>query len=287
MTPRTPADQTPGASRRSPGFVQGLLGESIRRRRPKQRPPLRRLVANRRFLQALAATGGGLGVGYLVAVLLLFPVSRAPLEVRMTPELRGQPVNAALAVLADSGFTISRIDSIHHPEAAAGMVIGQSPLPGPTSLAGSPVRVTVSLGADVRPVPDLTRVAADRAAEFLVHGGFAVTIDTIDATAPAGRVLALEPPPGTEVELPAQVLLTVSRGPPTLAMPDLAGLTVGEANALLRAARLALGEIDRRYSILNVNRVFGQDPEPSDTVTQGTAVRIVVGREMRLRGERR
>lgn len=231
-------------------------------------------------IAALATAGAGLGLGYLVAVTLIFPVPDTPVELQVVPDLRGQPVALALSELADSGLAVSRVDSVRHPLVPAGMVIGQSPLPGPTALVRAPVRVTVSSGREVRPVPDLTRLDGSRAAELLEAGGFLVQVDTVESTVAPGRVLSMDPEPGTEVPLPGSVQLAVSSGPPTFLMPDLAGMTQGEAFALLRALGLGMGEVDRRYSLLNVRLIFGQYPEPYETVTEGTQVRLIVGREI-------
>ena len=260
----------------------------------KKRPQVKRAVVRRtaagpvrvgRFavhpgLAAFVVAAVGLGLGYLVAVTLIFPAPETPVELQGVPDLRGQPLALALSELADSGLAVSRVDSVRHPLVAAGTVIGQSPLPGLTALLHAPVRVTVSSGREVRPVPDLTRLGGNRAAELLEAGGFLVQVDTVESTVAADRVLRIEPAPGTEVALPGRVRLMVSRGPPTFLMPDLAGMTQGEAFALLRAMGMVLGEVDRRYSLLNVRLVFGQYPEPYEPVVEGTNVRLVLGREV-------
>ena len=288
------------------------LGGSIRRRRKgasrtrakgkrrptgrkarKQRSPRKRTGARTRSarvrlggivvhpgIAALAVAGAGLGLGYLVAVTLMFPVPDTPVEVQVVPDLRGQPVALALSELADSGLVVGRVDSVRHPLVPAGTVMGQSPLPGPTALVNALVRVTVSSGREVRAVPDLTRLDGTRAVELLGAGGFLVEVDTVESTVAAGRVLSMDPAPGTEVPLPGSIRLALSRGPPTFLMPDLAGMTQGEAFALLRALGLVMGEVDRRYSLLNVRLIFGQYPEPQEPVTEGTQVRLIVGREV-------
>ena len=232
-------------------------------------------------LAALLLTGGGLGLGYLVAVTVVFPAGEQPVELQAVPDIRGEPLELALATVVDSGLVIGHVDSVRHPRAEAGIVLGQSPLPGLTALVQAPVRITVSSGPEMRAVPDLTRLAGDRAAELLDAGGFVVRVDTADSRTPAGRVLGIDPAPGTEIRIPGDVRLVVSRGPPTFPMPQLAGMTQGEAYAVLRSLGLELDEVDRRYSLLNVRVVFGQDPEPRVPVAEGTAVRLVVGREVR------
>lgn len=194
--------------------------------------------------------------------------------------MRGGPVAAAMALLADSGLTAGRVDSIRHPVAPAGLVLGQDPLPGRTALPGAEVRVTMSIGPEIRSVPDVTRLRGARAVATLEAGGFVVQVDTVRSDRPAGRIVEIDPPPGTETTMPGSVRLAVSRGPPTFPMPNLLGYGENEARSFLSALGLTVMEIDRRYSILNVNRVFGQNPEPNANVGVGTRVRLIVGQSM-------
>ena len=107
-----------------------------------------------------------------------------------------------------------------------------------------------------------------------------VQVDTVESGMPTGRVMALDPAPGTEVAMPGNVRLAVSRGPPTFPMPVLSGFGEGEARSLLNTLGMVLTTVEKRYSILNVNRIFGQYPEPNVSVQRGTAVRLIVGEDM-------
>jgi len=234
---------------------------------------------------ALLLTGAGLGLGYLIAVVLIFPAGEQSVELQAVPDVRGEPLELARAAVRDSGLVIGHVDSVRHPSVVAGLVIGQSPLPGLTARLQAPVRITVSSGPEMRAIPDLSRLDGARAAELLDAAGFVVQVDTADSRTPAGRVLGIDPAPGTEIRIPGAVQLVVSRGPPTFLMPQLAGMTQGEAYAVLRSLGLVLGEVDRRYSLLNVRMVFGQDPQPHVSVAEGTAVSLVVGREVRPVGQ--
>ena len=239
------------------------------------------MLAERPLLSALIVTGGGLACGYLVATTFFFRPPPPPPALQGVPDLRGYPLAMAMAVLSDSGLATSRVDSVHHPSVVGGVVIGQSPLPGRTALPQAPVRVTVSLGPDVRPVPDVTRLSGSRAAALLAESGFVVTVDTVQAMAPAGRVIRIEPGPGTPVEIPGSVRMAVSLGPPTIPMPSLAGLREQSAVNLLRSLGLVVSEIEYRYSFLNVNVVFGQYPDPNAEIEQGAEVQLIVGRRVR------
>ncbi len=260
------------------GARRALRGVAAAGAAVKPRVPV---LTERPLLSALAVTVGGLASGYLVATTFFFRPLPAPPALQGVPDLRGYPLSMAMAVLADSGLATSRVDSVHHPSVAGGVVIGQSPLPGPTALPRAPVRVTVSLGPDVRPVPDVTRLAGGRAAALLEESGFLVYVDTVQSMAPAGRVIRIEPGPGTPLAIPGSVRMAVSLGPPTIPMPSLAGLTEQSAVRLLRSLGLVVSGIEYRYSLLNVNTVFGQYPEPTSEIEQGADVHLIVGRRIR------
>ena len=276
------------------------LGSSIRRRRkrPRRAPQGERKTggaARKRRTKAppqggprvrtagiaLFVVAAGLVVGYMVSTIGFFPPPEPPPALQGVPELWAQPLESAVTLLADSGLAVGRVDSVRHPQVPAGVVIGQSPLPGRTALPGAPVRVTVSQGPELRSVPDVTRLRGGRAAVLLESGGFVVQVDTVESDAPAGRVTAIDPVPGTELALPGNVRLEVSLGPPTFPMPDLSGVTRVEMLGVLDSLDLVLSGVELRYSILNVDLVFGQYPEPDMPVELGTPVRVIVGEEMR------
>ena len=238
----------------------------------------RRALRNAGIALGLVAVGGG--AGYVVATIVLFPLPETPSEWQGVPRLQGRALQAALAEVADSGLVVERVDSVRHPTAPIGTVLGQSPLPGPTALPGAAVRVTVSLGPDLRDVPDVTRLPGERAAALLSAGGFRVQVDTVESALPAGRVAGIDPQPGARLAIPGDVRLRVSQGPPTFPMPDLTGAAEALALAVLDSLGLAVDEVDRRFSLLNVGAVFGQAPEPNVPVEAGARVRIVVGEEM-------
>ncbi len=238
-------------------------------------------LAERPWLIALLVMGVGLSAGYLVATTFFFRPPAPPPELQGVPEVRGQTLGLATVALADLGLEVGRVDSIRHPEIPEGIVIGQSPLPGRTSLPAASVRVTVSLGPEVRPVPDVTRLPGSRAAALLEESGFVVAVDTVESAAPAGQVIQIEPVPGTPVAIPGDVRVAVSLGPPTVPMPALAGLNRTAAVNLLSALGLVVSEIDYRYSLLNVDLVFGQYPGPLTRVEQGSEVRLIIGQRVR------
>ena len=234
----------------------------------------------RKFVLALVVVAAGTGGGYLTATKVLFPLPELPTDLQDVPDLRGTPLQSALAVLADSGLVVERIDSLRHPTIPAGVVVGQSPLPGPTALPGAALRIAVSVGPEIRLVPDVRTWQEDRAAALMAESGFNVQVDTVESTLPAGQIVRTEPVSDVQIPVPSDVLLLVSLGPPTFPLPDLEGLAELEARWRLRVLGLRIADVDRRFSLLNVSAVFGQSPDPGDPVQRGDSVRLVVGREI-------
>lgn len=204
-----------------------MLGDSVRRRNPAKKPrgaaPKKR--ASRRpqrwkfWLPALAAAVAvPFAIGYLVAVLVLFPAPEVAAAGIAIPELVGLRVDEAEQRVRDAGLGGLDITQLPHPERPMGTVTAQAPLAGQQLRAGAVVRVAVSSGRPRAVVPDVVGFAGDRAAELLGRLGFEVIRREEESDEAQGRVLSVQPLPGSDRELPATVTITVSTGP--LLPPD-------------------------------------------------------------------
>jgi serine/threonine-protein kinase len=162
----------------------------------------------------LAAITLPFAIGYAVAVLVLFPAPEVVAVGIPVPELVGLRADQAEARLREAGLGGLEITELPHPDRAAGVVMAQSPLPGQQLRAGAAVRVAVSSGPPRAVVPDIIGFSAERAAELLTRLGFDVLRQDEESEEALGRVLAIQPAPGSERELPATVTLVVSAGLP-------------------------------------------------------------------------
>lgn len=267
------------------------LGSSLRRRRGGPAAGNRKKAkatgiggwrprSGRIFLVALAVLTVGSGTGYLYATHVVFPAPEAEVqEFREVPDLRRMTLQEAETALSPVGFEFARVDSIRHPDTPAGLILGQTPLPGQLGVPGPTVEVTVSTGPERRPVPDVSRLVAARAVTVLETTGFEVELDSIEARLPPGRVVETDPPAGEEVELPSLIRLTVSLGPPLVEIPDLVGMQEQEARAVLDSVGLELGEVDTVFQFgFNQGEVLQQVPAAGEEIPQGSVVRLVIGR---------
>ncbi len=221
----------------------------------------------------------GFGGGYLFSTRVLFPEPPPPGDLVAVPVLSGESCEEARAALSAAGLVLGRVDSLRHPSVPEGRILGQSPLPGQLSVVGDTVRVALSTGPEERPVPDVLRLRADRAQTVLEASGFSVVVDSVEAEMPLGGVVEMTPEPGTEATLPAEVHLTVSKGPPLVEMPLLLGLEEEKAVTLLDSLGLEVGEIETRFRFgRDQGLVVEQTPQAMTMIPQGSTVHLVVGR---------
>jgi len=222
---------------------------------------------------------GGLLLGYLFATLVLFPAPGPPQDLTSIPDLRDRSFEVAARTLEEFGFSAAGARSIQHPRIDSGRVVGQAPLPGQLARPGDTVTMTISLGPERRLVPEVARLRSDRAVDLLVATGFEVQVDSLDSPVARGRVIDIQPSEGTELTLPGAVRLSVSLGPPTVAMPFVLGMLEEEARDTLSILGLEVVDVERVFRFgRDQGRVVSQDPAEETQLERGSPVRLRVGR---------
>jgi beta-lactam-binding protein with PASTA domain len=217
--------------------------------------------------------------GYGIATRVLFPAPPPPGDLVEVPDLRGLGLTSASERLAGLGLEVGTVDSLQHPSVAAGLVLGQSPLPGQVLRPEQPVRLAVSMGPQTRSVPDVLGLNSDRARIVLESSGFIVTVDTAEAEEVRGNVVAISPGPGEDVALPAEVRVTVSAGPPVVAMPYVLGMERAEAEAVLDSLGLVVSDVEEVFRFgRDQGIVVEQEPAAETELERGSSVRLTVGR---------
>ena len=217
--------------------------------------------------------------GYMLATRVLFPPAEPTGDLFEVPDLRGLGLASAGERLAGARLSLGAIDSLQHPTVAAGLILGQSPLPGQVGRPETAVRVTVSVGPQTRSVPDVLRLDVERARVVLETSGFVVTVNTAEAEEPRGRVIGVFPPPDSVVALPAEIELLVSTGPPLIPMPLVLGLTQSAAEQLLDSLGLVVSDVEEVFRFgRDQGIVVEQEPAADTDLRRGSTVRLSVGR---------
>jgi beta-lactam-binding protein with PASTA domain len=224
----------------------------------------------------IAVIGGGFG--YLVSTQVLFPAPPPPRDLFEVPDLRGMGLATAGERLAGANLEMGIVDSLRHPSVAAGLILGQSPLPTQVATPETLVRITISMGPQMRSVPDVLRLDESRARVVLETSGFVVSVDTAEADAPRGRVIEVSPSPDSIVALPGQVRLVVSTGPPVVPMPLVLGLEQLEAEALLDSLGLVVTDVQEVFRFgRDQGIIVEQEPLADTELQRGSGVRLKVG----------
>ncbi len=128
-------------------------------------------------------------------------------------------------------------------------------------------------------VPSLEGLTREEAQQRLAESGLSLG-DVGEApsdSAPAGTVVEQDPQAGTSVKRETPVSITLSSGPERVTVPNLAGLSLTEAERALSEAGLKLGRRDETPSdTVPLGMVIEQNPAKGEEVERGTAVDVVV-----------
>src|SRR5207249_11353331 len=162
----------------------------------------------------------------------------------------------------------------------SGYCVGQSPPPGVSAPAGLRVTLVASGGPPKIPGPDVAGLDGALAQRLVAAAGMTVAqVESVQADRPAGVAMMTRPAASTVLGPGAPVTVVVSRGAPTIAVPDLLGMSQADARTRLELDGLALGTVTRRRtSDANPGTVVGQKPGAGTLASPGTVVDIVVAR---------
>ncbi len=220
----------------------------------------------------------GSKVDVRTAVRLVVSTGPAP---RPLPELSGLSFTDASAALNELDLVIEEAEAEYSEEVDKGEVIRwivpQLPnlVAGDTVGRGTTVQVVLSLGPEPRTVPQLGGLTLEEATAKLSELGLSIatTTEVYSFDFAAGTVAQQDPADGTEAERGATITVALSLGPELVAVPELAGLTLDQAQVTLANAGLIEGASsgDTTQTILAYSQ-GGVALSPGATVPKGSAI---------------
>lgn len=220
--------------------------------------------------------------GYVFAAILLFP---APIfqHNQDVPRVIGLSLADAREAIEEALLVASDTEVVSHPEAPYGQVVWQDPPPNVAAPRGSGVALWVSRGPRPVPVPDVAGYEQALAAGLIEAAGLRVArIETSVAPQERGVVVNTRPPAGQSLVPGEGVILFVSVGAPTIAVPELSGFTLEEAREALEELGFVLGSTRTRRTPGGApGLIVGQEPAAGTLSAAGAAVNVIV-----IRGER-
>jgi serine/threonine-protein kinase len=200
--------------------------------------------------------------------------STGPKSVKL-PDLRGQPLAAALQKLSSLGLPPGAPVQISS-KLPSGEVVRTDPAPGPIDPT-TVVTLYVSNG-NVK-VPNVVGMSCDQATTTLQ--GFNLTANCADApsdTAPVGQVFAQSPSAGQPAPQGGTVNLQVSSGPAQVQVPDVTNTDYNSAKHLLQQQGLHAARQDCLASDPSIpdGVVVASDPPAGTMVDPRSTVTVYV-----------
>ncbi|WBC07118.1 Stk1 family PASTA domain-containing Ser/Thr kinase [Micromonospora sp. WMMA1947] len=177
------------------------------------------------------------------------------------------------------GFTLRYTAPRHDEQAPKDTVLVQDPGSAARIVKGGTITLTLSLGPERLPVPDV--VGKDYAlAQAELEGANLVVAkgsSRYDDALPAGVVLATDPKVGTVVKPGAKVTVILSKGRAPVTVPNLVGKSLAEARTIL--AQLGLKPVETvKESDKPKDEILGQSPADGAGVEKGTQVKLEISK---------
>ena len=195
----------------------------------------------------------------------------------VVPDVEGLPLRVALKQLRKKGF-VPDINQESSDTVKKGLVISTSPAGGTLFAQGEHVSVDVSSGVEKFGVPDVTGLDQAAAERALEDKDLVPVVQEQESDQPEGKVFQQSPVAGTNVAKGDRITITVSKGPGAVDVPDVVGLTRGDARGELQGAGFKV-EIKTRDSQdpADDDIVLDQRPGQGTQLKKGRTVVIYVG----------
>lgn len=235
-----------------------------------------------------------LAIGLIFLVLFLFAVSLNWItkhgESSTVPAVTGKNINEAKSILDKKGFEIIVQDSVYYDSVPPGMILKQIPEADEVIKVNRTVYVTINryIAPDVD-MPNLNGYSYKNAEMVLKNLGLKIgdttfkpdfAKNTILEATYKGNLIA----PGTKIKMGNSIDLVIGSGvgDEFIAVPDLVGMTYGEARALLDAQGIILGSVVPKADVRDTASAYIYQQRPAPKTEDGKRLRIRAGQMVDL-----
>ena len=193
-------------------------------------------------------------------------------DLRPVPNVVGSTVAIATANLKSAGL-VKGEEIQRFSNAAKGLVIATDPAVGKPLRPGSVVKLIVSKGPELIPVPDVQGMPEAQAKDTVNKAGFKyTTVQVFSDTVPVGVVADQSPSSGTAPRN-SSITLNISKGPELILVPNVTGKKRDDAVQQIEALGLQ-AQVLTPFG--GGNKVHAQSPAPGSQVKRGSVVRLLV-----------
>jgi eukaryotic-like serine/threonine-protein kinase len=215
-------------------------------------------------VRAIPGKGSQVARGTAVTLIL----SLGP-HILVVPNVSGQSEAAARAYLTEHHLTVGEDKQATSSTVPAGYVIGTIPRAYTKIPMSQPVRLIISQGP---PLPNFVGVQVSEAQAAAAAGGYTINpVANAKGNQPANTITSQSPAPNTPITQGEVVTVRYSPGPPVVPVPDVRGMSVGQASLTLHEAgfRVAVTHSGPGDTVGNYS--------PSGDQPKGTVITLYTG----------
>ena len=220
-------------------------------------------VAKGLVIKTIPANGSRIARGGEITLI----VSAGPHMIKM-PQVTGLKLTDAQASIKHAGLVPGKVKLVTSATIAAGIVISTSPSAGTSWPQPNPVTIVLSAGP---PVPNLVGQQKAVAEQWATANGVSLNEVTTASDQPVDTVIKQSVRPGSAFAAGQVITVTISTGPPMVAIPNVDGQRVPKAVSILRR----LGFVVQIDQVGPFNVVFNYSP--TDQAPKGSTITLYTG----------
>jgi len=193
------------------------------------------------------------------------------------PQLVGLSKADAEQTASDAGLSVEYGKPKFSDTVSENVVLEQRPGDGNSIDEGDTITVVLSRGPENRTVPSVKDKPEAEALKLLEAENLTpVRSEEESQDVPKGNAIRTEPAADTTVKVDAKVRLVISKGRGSTSVPDVAGLSRDDAQALLTKRDLKVTVTTEASDDTPADSVIRQEPGPNTTVEKGSEVRLFI-----------
>ena len=130
-------------------------------------------------------------------------------------------------------------------------------------------------------VPSLAGMSQAQAAKTVAELGLKVEVtqEVFSEDVPKGKVITSDPAGGGRVEIAGTVNLIISKGQDRIKVPDLVGLTLESATAVLKSSDLKIGRVSEKFSEnFEAGLLIDGNPSSGSPVRKDSSVDLIISK---------
>ncbi|WZL74790.1 Stk1 family PASTA domain-containing Ser/Thr kinase [Clostridiaceae bacterium 35-E11] len=198
------------------------------------------------------------------------------------PNFVGKPYEEAKSNLENLGFKVELASEQNSSQYNKGYVISQDPADGTKLKPGYPIKLIVSKGPKMVPVPTFINENIKDIDILLENANLEEGDVKYDySSLPIGIIIDQSPKKGKEVPENTAIDLVVSQGPEirTILMPDLVEKNVDDAKRDIETSGLIVGDINHDFSDdVEKNKVISQSIKAGTEIEENKVIHLVVSK---------